>query len=236
MSDTQENGPILGTLAIGENALTLPGDELQRGKIQFLFSNRSLGIGFSISALIVVIAAIGPLAIPYAPTEMDYLHRLAPPGMQHLFGTDNYGRDLLSRVVSGARLSLLIGASVAAINVIFGTALGVVAAYYKKMSNPIMRLMDALMSFPAVLLALAITAALGSRIENVIIALAIVYTPRSARVVRAAVLTVRNAIYVEAARVANASDWWIITRQISSRKARTSWWKHHGSWHFPESL
>jgi len=212
MSDTQEDGSALSALVLDAGAA--PVFERQRGILQFLFSNRSLAIGSCIIVLVILIALFGPFFIPYTPVDMDYLHRLAPPSMQHLLGTDGYGRDLLSRVVSGTRLSLLIGASVAAVNIVFGTALGVLAAYYQHLSNPIMRFMDALMSFPAVLLALAITAALGSRIENVIIALGIVYTPRSARVVRAAVLTVRDASYVEAARVANASDWWIITRHI----------------------
>jgi peptide/nickel transport system permease protein len=173
-----------------------------------------LGLGVALTVLIAAIAAFGPLLVQRTPLEMDYTHRLAAPSLDHPFGTDHFGRDLLSRVVSGSRLSLLIGASVVAINVVLGTLLGVLAAYYHRLSNPIMRVMDALMSFPAVLLALGITAALGSRVENVVIALGVVYVPRSARVVRAAVLTVKDASYVEAARVANASDWWIIMRHI----------------------
>lgn len=198
----------------GSAVAAIPARNERRILLRKLFANRSLGIGVTIMAVVVLIAAFGPLAMHYTPLQMDYAHRLAPPSWDHPFGSDRFGRDLLSRVVSGTGLSLLIGVSVVIANVVFGTLFGVLAGYYSRLSNPIMRLMDALMSFPAILLALAISASLGSRVENVIIALSVVYAPRSARVVRAAVLTVRNASYVEAARVANASDWWIITRHI----------------------
>jgi peptide/nickel transport system permease protein len=178
-----------------------------------LQSSRPLLVGTAITAFMIVVALFGPLLLP-SPVAMDYLHRLAPPSADHWFGTDNFGRDVMSRVVSGSRLSLFIGVSVVAINIVFGTVLGVLAAYYRSLANPLMRVMDALMAFPAILLALGISAALGARLENVIIALGIVYTPRTARVVRAAVLTVRDMGYVAAARVACASDWWIITRHI----------------------
>lgn len=208
-----------GAAAIGEGAIPrapaagASANPIGRRLLQRLLSSRSLLIGAAITAAIVVIALAGPLLLP-SPVAMDYLHRLAPPSAGHWFGTDNFGRDVMSRVVSGSRLSLLIGISVVAINVLFGTLLGVLAAYYKSLSNPLMRVMDALMAFPAILLALGISAALGARLENVVIALGIVYTPRTARVVRAAVLTVRDMSYVAAARVASASDWWIITRHI----------------------
>lgn len=211
MSKMQQDSPTFEALAVGATASPL---SRKRNIFGFFFSNRSLAIGSILVLAMVVVALVGPLVIPVGPLDMDYMHRLAPPSLQHLFGTDGYGRDLLSRVVWGTRLSLLIGFSVVVLNIVFGTAFGVLAAYYRPLNNPIMRFMDALMSCPAVILALAITAALGSRIENVIIALGVVYTPRSARVVRAAVLTVRDASYVEAARVANASDWWIIFRHI----------------------
>jgi peptide/nickel transport system permease protein len=206
------NAHVPEPIAAGSDASK--GRVLREKLLQAFRSSPALLTGVGLMAVVLLIAAFGPLVISYSPLQMDYAHRLAAPSLQHLFGTDSFGRDLLSRVVSGAGLSLLIGASVVVINVVFGTLLGVLAAYYQRLNGPIMRLMDALMAFPAILLALAIAASLGSRVENVIIALGVVYVPRSSRLVRATVLTVKHADYVEAARVANASDFWIITRHI----------------------
>jgi peptide/nickel transport system permease protein len=159
-------------------------------------------------------AVFAPLIAPLPPDEIQFRHRFEPPSLAFPMGTDNFGRDLLSRVVYGARLSLEIGFTVVLLTGIFGTAIGAAAGYYRKLDNPLMRVMDALMAFPAILLAVAIAAALGASAVNAVIALAAVYTPRTARIVRASVLVVREMEYVQAARACGATNWRIMRRHI----------------------
>ena len=122
------------------------------------------------------------------------------PRLAHWFGTDELGRDVFSRVVFGARYSLMIGASVVLISVTGGVLLGLTAGFFRRLDGPIMRFVDAMMSFPDILLAIALVAVLGASMTNVSLALAIVYTPRVARVVRASTLVVRELLFIEAAR------------------------------------
>ncbi|MFM8990694.1 MAG: ABC transporter permease [Alphaproteobacteria bacterium] len=131
---------------------------------------------------------------------MSVLRRLKPPSQAAWFGTDAYGRDLFARVLHGGQVSLLVGLSVAAATGIIGTLVGALAGFLRALDGPLMRVMDALMAFPSVLLAIAITAAMGPSLANVIVALAITYTPRTARVARAAVLVAMEQDYVQAAR------------------------------------
>jgi peptide/nickel transport system permease protein len=140
--------------------------------------------------------------------------KFQPPSSDFIFGTDNFGRSLWSRVVWGAQLSMIIGASVVAINAVAGTAIGAAAGYFQQLDNGLMRINDALMAFPAVLLAIAVTAILGPSVNDVIIALAIVYTPRTARIVRSSVIVLREMEYVQAARAAGAGHWRILRRHI----------------------
>jgi len=177
-------------------------------------ANRLARAGSIILMVVICAAVFGPMITPYDPQDMDFMARLSPPSKKHWLGTDNYGRDLLSRILAGTRISLAVGASVMAITVALGLIFGLIAGYYSALDNPIMRIMDALMSFPATLLAVAIMAALGPSTSNAVYALAIVYTPRVVRVVRSTVLTVRNAEYVQAARVQGATDLRIIVRHI----------------------
>ena len=160
-------------------------------------------------ALCVVVGAVALLAdlIQVAPPErMRMRDAFAAPRPDHPFGADNLGRDVMSRVAHGARLSLLIGLATVGLTAVAGTALGCVSGYFRRWDEPVMRAMDALMSFPAILLAVAITAALGPSAVNAVIALAAVYAPRTARIVRASVLVVREMEYVDAARAVGASQ------------------------------
>ena len=173
--------------------------------VRKLLANRLFMIGATITGIIVVLSIFADFIATAEPTRMHMRDRFVAPGDADFWlGTDNFGRDLLSRLLYGARVSLRIGVAVVLITGILGTVLGAVAGYFHRLDNPLMRVMDALMAFPAILLAIAIAATLGPSEQNAIIALAVVYTPRTARIVRAAVLVVREMDYVEAIRAAGA--------------------------------
>ncbi len=161
----------------------------------------------------VVVGALAPV-IAGDPDHMDVAARLTAPGRAHWFGTDDVGRDVFSRVVYGARLSLLVGAAVVALSFAIGLVCGLVAGYYRRLDNVVMRVMDGLMAFPAIVLAIGLMAALGPSVTNVIVAIAIVYSPRVARVVRGSVLVIRETPYVEAARALGATDAALIARHV----------------------
>jgi peptide/nickel transport system permease protein len=174
--------------------------------LRVLRRNRSIAAGGAIVSLVALTAALAPLIAPYDPLATNVLHRLRGPTLAYPFGTDNLGRDILSRVVFGARVSLLVGGLVVLCSAVGGVVVGLAAGYLDRLDRILMRIMDGLMAFPSILLAIALMAALGAQISNVIIALAIVYTPRVARVVRSVVLVARELDYVQAARAMGASD------------------------------
>ncbi|MDB5363343.1 MAG: peptide transporter permease [Rhodospirillales bacterium] len=173
---------------------------------------------FMTGAIILVIVLLATLAAdliaPYSPLKNDFRYRLGAPNAVHLMGTDNFGRDVLSRVLYGGRTSLAIGLMVVLASTFFGTLIGVAGGYFSRLDNPVMRLMDALMAFPGVLLAIALAAVLGPSVLDVVIALTVTYAPRTARIVRAAVLVVRRMEYIDAARVAGAGHLRIIWRHV----------------------
>jgi peptide/nickel transport system permease protein len=168
--------------------------------------SRSLTLGSCLVLLVCLAALLAPVLTPYDPNVSDFRSRLLPPEMEHWFGTDHFGRDLFARVLYGARISFLIGGCVVVFNAVLGTAIGALAGYFSTADDLLMRLMDALMAFPAILLAIVISAVLGGSIVNVVIALGIATVPYTARVVRASVLVLREMEYVEAARVLGASE------------------------------
>jgi peptide/nickel transport system permease protein len=184
-------------------------------RIDRLLRQRLLVIGAVLLLMVLAVALAADWITPVSPTRMSMRTRFTPPGSaRHLLGSDAFGRDVLSRLVHGARVSLRIGAMVVVIAGFFGTVIGAAAGYFRKLDGPLMRAMDALMAFPAILLAIAIAAALGPSEVNVVIALAAVYAPRTARIVRAQVLVLRESEYVQAARVAGAGDAFILHRHI----------------------
>ena len=176
--------------------------------------SRSALIGGCIVLVVVLAAIFAPLISPYDPTAIDITGRLIGPSTVHPFGTDNMGRDILSRVVSGARISLLVGTLVVFCAVGAGLGLGVTAGYSDRVDRVLMRIMDGLMAFPTTVLAIGLMAALGAQLSNVIVALSVVFAPRVARVIRAVTLAVRDLDYVDAARAAGAHDLRILGRHI----------------------
>jgi len=177
-------------------------------------SHRSFQIGLFLVALLALGAIFAPWITGIDPSSMKVRFRFRPPSRAFLFGTDNFGRDIFTRVLYGARVSLWIGLAVAAMSGFFGAIIGIVAAQFRRLDSLLMRVMDALMSFPAILLALGVTAALGPRMESVIVALTVAYVPTGVRIVRASALVVRELDYVEAARIAGAGNLRIMARHI----------------------
>ena len=188
-----------------------------RSALQRILRKNRLGVAAFVAMTVVVLAA---LAAPYLPLPdpdtVDTPNRLRPPMTAgHLLGTDEFGRDLLSRLVWGGRVSLLAGVGAAAAAMVVGVALGIVAGYYGGWAETvIMRLTDILMAFPYILLAIAIVAGLGPGLRNAMIAIAIVGFPIYTRLVRGAVLSLREREFVEAARALGANDPLILGRHI----------------------
>ncbi len=179
-----------------------------------LLGSRTFMIGAVLTGLMVLIAVLAPLLATHDPLRTNVRQRLQPPSSEHWMGTDSNGRDLYSRVVYGARVSLIVGLGVVVFTTTVGSILGLAAGYVRPLDGPIMRLMDGWMAFPGIMLALAIIAALGASPANVVIALTITYTPRTARVVRGVVLTLRELTYVEAAQGLGAGRLRIMFRHI----------------------
>lgn len=172
-------------------------------------------VGLVIVTGMVLIAIMAPRIAPYDPVKPNIKERLQPPSALHLFGTDKIGRDVFSRVLHGTRISLRVGVLVVGIAFPVGTMLGVVAAYYGgHLDNLIMRLTDIFLAIPSLVLAMAIAAALGPSIQNVLLALAFVWWPWYTRIVRSLALQIRESEYVLAARSVGASDLRIIFRHI----------------------
>ena len=172
-------------------------------------------VGFGIVAGLVLVAVLAPWLAPRDPIAQDLYQRLSPPSWANLMGTDEFGRDILSRVIYGAQISLRIGLLCITIALSGGTTLGLLSGYRGGATDAaIMRVMDVMLAFPSILLAIAIVAVIGPGIDNVMIAVSIVLIPQYARLVRGQVLTVREMAYVEAARALGASDTRIVLRSV----------------------
>jgi peptide/nickel transport system permease protein len=161
--------------------------------------------GGSIALLVAMLGLGWPLVAGTDPTALDVTATLTGPSARHWFGTDDFGRDLFARVIHGIRLSLLVGSSVLVVTGLLGGLSGLVAGYFARADAVIMRVMDALMAFPAILLALSVMAIAGPATGNVVAALGVAYSPRMARLARASVLAVRSREFVEAARALGAA-------------------------------
>ncbi len=165
--------------------------------------------------LIVALAAVTSPWLPLPPPDrIDMLHRLRPPSLGNPFGTDNFGRDILSRVIASGRVSLVIGAAVMALSTIAGALIGLLAGFFPRVDAICMRVLDGLMAFPALLLAIAFVAAFGANAQNEILAVALVFFPRTARIVRASTLQIKSRAFVEAAVALGERETRILTLHV----------------------
>lgn len=203
---------------IGVEDLKIMKKELKKERrkifIRRFLSNRSAVSGSVILIILSLFAVIGPMISLFTPLELNPVNRLLGPGGEHWFGTDNFGRDLFSRVASGAQVSMGVGFSVAILTGVIGMIIGLYAAYYSFLDHILMRISDALMAFPDILLAVAIMAVLGPQPVNVVIAVTISKIPIMARVVRSSALVIKEQTYIEAMKAQGASSWRIIWRHI----------------------
>ncbi|MCW5221117.1 ABC transporter permease [Verminephrobacter aporrectodeae subsp. tuberculatae] len=179
-----------------------------------LMQRRSVLFSALLLLAIAVLAVGAPVLAGADPNEMAVLRRLQAPSAEHLLGTDELGRDVYARVVHGARHSLAIAALTALGAVLAGSALGLLAGFLRRLDAPLMRVVDAMLSFPDILLAIALVAVLGPSPRNTVLALVLVYTPRVARVVRASTLVLRELLFVEAVRALGVRSTRILWRHI----------------------
>lgn len=178
------------------------------------FRNKAILIGAIILAVVLVAAVLAPWVAPYAPNKLSIVNKLKAPSLAHVFGTDEFGRDIFSRAIYAGRISLLVSLGVVIISTVLGVIMGVAAGFFRKLDAPISRLLDAMMSFPDILLAIALVAALGPSLTTVILALGITYAPRLARIVRGSTLVLRELPYIEAAVAMGLPTWQILTRHV----------------------
>lgn len=168
---------------------------------------RNVMVGGSLFLLVVLVALLAPVLMTHNPTFQEPSERLIAPSAEYFFGTDGSGRDVYSRVVKGAQLSLIVGVSVAIATSLAGGFIGLLTGFVPKVDAPIMRVMDGLMAFPGIILAIGIMAVRGAEVSNVILALTVVSAPRMARVVRAVVLGLSHTQFIEAAESSGANVW-----------------------------
>lgn len=176
---------------------------------------RRIVLAAAITLVVVVLVSVfaGPLS-GLDPNETAVSQRLSQPSIAHLLGTDELGRDLFARIAFGGRYSLTIALLTAVGSIVAGTLIGLIAGFFRRLDAPVSRVVDAMMSFPDILLAIALVGILGPSMLNVVFALVLVYTPRVARVVRASTLVVRELLFVEAARAVGVSTLRILWRHI----------------------
>ncbi|MDD7363783.1 MAG: nickel transporter permease [Peptoniphilus sp.] len=177
--------------------------------------NKMAVLGLVIIAIMVIVAIFAPLIATQPPEVQDLAARFQSPSSEHWFGTDNFGRDIFSNVVYGARISLFIGLVATVISVIIGTLIGAVAGFFGgAVDNVLMRIVDIFLSIPSLILAIAISAVLGTGMRNLILAVSLSSITGYARIVRASVLSVKEQEYVEAAKIGGASNFRLIFRHI----------------------
>ena len=242
MQTRTRSAPLTPGLAVAAEPLADPragsGAGARWQPLRQLLAGWQAWLGIGILTGVVLIALFAPVLAPYDPEAIDILNRLKPPSLSsgHLLGTDDVGRDLLSRLLFGARISLLVGVSTIVLGGLVGAALGILAGYHTgRFDSVVMRIVDIQLAFPSLLLAIAILAVLGSSVVNVIVVLSIASWATFCRVARAQTLTIRHAEFVQAARAIGARH---LHLRLNQRRARSRYghaWQHgagvvsHGS-------
>ena len=179
-----------------------------------LLANRNVVAGALILLAFVLAALLAGTLSTHNPTRLEPAARLQPPSARHFLGTDEFGRDVWSLVLHGSRISLLVGVTTMVLTSVGGITVGLVAGFSRRLDTVVMRVMDGLMAFPAILLAIALMAVRGPGVWNVIFALSVVYMPRTAMLIRSTVLSIRELDYVQAARALGREDAGIAVRHI----------------------
>jgi peptide/nickel transport system permease protein len=183
--------------------------------INFCAKNKIVGICSAIAIILIFIAVFAPYITPQDPLRMSLKDRLLPPSIHHYFGTDEFGRDLFSRVILGTRVSIFVSLTAVGLAYIFGTIAGISAAWWGGwIDNIIMRIVDISLAFPYLLMAIIIISIFGQGLQNLIIAIALWITPNFTRVVRSCVLTLKEQDYIEAARAVGGGNFYIIWRHV----------------------
>lgn len=201
------------SVTLAERAVSRPGRWTTLKRI--LARHPNLLIGHVLIAIVVVAAVAAPVIMTHSPTFQNPSDRLLPPGSEYPLGTDGQGRDVFSRTIKGSQLSLLVGVAVSALTMVSGGLIGLVSGFMPRVDRIIMRIMDALMAFPSIVLAIGIMAVRGAHVSNVIFALTVVNTPRMARVVRSVVMGTSETQFVEAAQSIGASTPRVLFRHIT---------------------
>lgn len=174
--------------------------------LKVLIKRKLAFVGLLVIGVVVIFALFAPFIAPYEPTRLNPAHRLQPPSTTYLFGTDNFGRDIFSRIVFGARTSLIGSAGVVTVATVLGVALGVMSGYFRRVEPFVMRLIDVLMAFPSLLLALVLVSVMGRGMINVVLAVGVTYMTRTTRIVYALTLRAREEPYIEAIRSVGAKE------------------------------
>lgn len=182
---------------------------------KFILRRKMVLVALILLVMVLIVTAFAPLIAPYDPGKLNVQNRLEKPSSNHLFGTDHFGRDVLSRVIFGSRITLLLGLSISIFAVVFGVPIGMISGYFDPVGMVAMRIVDAAMAFPAIMMALALMTILGGRgVVNVIIAVGIVWAPRMIRTVYSSTLSIKEETYVESARSIGAPAGWILARHV----------------------
>lgn len=180
-----------------------------------IFRGRLLAsLGLAWLCLVVLAAIFAPLIVPYDPLEIDPVVRLTPPGAEHLFGTDHFGRDTFSRSIYGARMAIVIGIGSVFVALVAGGLTGMLSAYYTRLGNVLMRVVDVLMAFPALLLALVLMTLLERSVVNTVLVIGIVYATTTARILFGMTLKLKGEVFVDAATCSGAGNASILFRHI----------------------
>jgi peptide/nickel transport system permease protein len=205
-TEASENGHELGTMRMR----SLWSDALRR-----LLANRGAAVGGVIFLLIIIMAAIAPLLAPFDPIKLNVVDSLQAPSGRHWLGTDQFGRDILSRIIYGSRISVAMGVVAVAISVVGGSVLGLISGFFRGVTDMLVsRLVDVMLGFPGILLALVVIAVLGTNLSSAMIAVGVSGMPIFIRVVRGSTLSAREYQYVEAARVVGCGNFRILFRHV----------------------